>query len=607
MNALRALILLAFVGVLSIPFLLRAAGVGSAADAEASPGARGAKAERLIVVTPHIEQIRIEFARAFSAWHQAKFGAPVEMDYRTPGGTTEILQLLQAQFTDRIQSGRIKPDGACEPGVIDFDVMFGGGSYDHGRLKTGVKVKLRDGTEASVPISTPPRREDGGLGLSTDALKQAFGAATVKQVAEYIAGARGADRTRLDAKRASEIEKDLRRRFAVAEGDDTTTIPNLGIGAGYLYDPPDAGKSPPAPPDPGQYWIGTALSGFGIIYNRDRLAGLGNVPEPVTFELLRDFRFYNQLALADPRQSGSVATAYDSILNDAARTAHTAGQDRAAGWAHGWDTLRDIVANARYFTSASTQPPLDVSQGEAAAGIAIDFYGRYQAQALLAPGQSADQSRMGYVDPAGAVYIDADPVSVLRGGPNPVVARRFVEFCLTPEAQALWQFEPRKGKAAASGESAMGPWEYRLRRLPVMRAMYDQNGPSFAQLADRVDPFAIASSASVQGWRDGMIVMFGCWIDAGEDMRRAWRALNEARADKTRTAADVAEMERLFYAMPKHMLKDGSEVEFGPATYKQISDDVNRWRDPVRSTRAKIAYTRFFKDHWRRVVEMGGR
>lgn len=606
MNALRALILLAFVGVLSIPFLLRAAGVGGAdgGGEGAAPAPGGARPERLIVVTPHIEQIRIEFARAFSAWHQAKHGSPVEMDYRTPGGTTEILQLLQAQFTDRIQSGRIRPDGSCEAGVIDFDVMFGGGSYDHGRLKTGVKVKLRDGTEASVPISTPPAREGGGLGLSTAALKQAFGEATVKQVAEYIAGRRAADRARLDARRADELEKELRRRFGVQEGDDVTTIPNIGIGAGYLFDPPDAGKRPP---DPGQYWIGTALSGFGIIYNRDRLAGLGNAPEPVTFDLLRDFRFFNQLALADPRQSGSVATAYDSILNDAARAAAAKGGAREAGWAHGWATLRDIVANARYFTSASTQPPLDVSQGEAAAGIAIDFYGRYQAQALLAPGQSAEHSRMGYVDPAGAVYIDADPVSVLRGGPNPVVARRFVEFCLTPEAQALWQFAPRKGRPATGGADGLGPWEYRLRRLPVMRAMYDPRGPYYEHLADRVDPFEIASSATVQGWRDGMIVMFGCWIDAGEDMRRAWRALNLARADPGRSASDLAEMERLFYAMPMHTLMDGREVEFGPATYRQISDDVNRWRDPVRGTRAKIAYTRFFKENWRKVADMGGR
>ena len=41
-----------------------------------------------------------------------------------------------------------------------------------------------------------------------------------------------------------------------------------------------------------------------------------------------------------------------------------------------------LAANARYFTDSSQKPPIDVAQGDCAAGICIDFYGRAQAEAV---------------------------------------------------------------------------------------------------------------------------------------------------------------------------------------------------------------------------------
>jgi hypothetical protein len=52
----------------------------------------------LIIVTPHNEAIRQEFALAFSAWHQEKYGQPVRIDWRVLGGTTEIMRYLAAEY-----------------------------------------------------------------------------------------------------------------------------------------------------------------------------------------------------------------------------------------------------------------------------------------------------------------------------------------------------------------------------------------------------------------------------------------------------------------------------------------------------------------------------
>ncbi|MGC3991430.1 MAG: hypothetical protein QM796_17445 [Chthoniobacteraceae bacterium] len=46
--------------------------------------------ETLVIVSPHNEAIRHEFAAAFAKYEKVKTGKTVRVDWRTPGGTTEI-------------------------------------------------------------------------------------------------------------------------------------------------------------------------------------------------------------------------------------------------------------------------------------------------------------------------------------------------------------------------------------------------------------------------------------------------------------------------------------------------------------------------------------
>ncbi len=500
----------------------------------------------LVIVTPHVQQIRDEFGRGFSAWYERTHGQTVAIDWRTPGGTTEIQRQLGAEYAAALRSGKIKPDGSCEPGVIGYDLMFGGGSYDHGQLKNPVEVKINEQVVA-VSISVP-------AGFSQEEMDGWFGA---NRVGPSDVGA-----------------------WLVERGREPGDVDDLSWQ--LLYDPE-------------QYWIGTALSGFGIVYNRDVLNRKG-IPLPATFEDLTRYEFFGRVALADPRQSGSVTTTYDSILN-------------SEGWDEGWKILREMSANARYFASGSTRPPQDVSQGDAYAGVAIDFYGRGQAQAVMRPGETADTSRVGYVDPEG-VFIDADPISVLRGGPHPELAREFIRYCLTEEAQALWQFPAETNEVGAidnpvapGTDMRMGPKRYELRRMPVRRVMYEMYGNHFI---DQVDPFALVSGAKSRGWRGAIAPLMACFaINAEEDLEHAWVALNEARQAAERgsiSAGLLHELETAFHAMPVHVMKDGREVTLGPATYREIRADAGKWRDPIRGKRALISYTRQFKENYKRVT-----
>lgn len=515
-------IIFAFGLVLSMPFIVSI--LTGRADAAATR-TRAENARRLIIVTPHVEQIRLEFDSAFSRWHTRRFGVEARIEWRQPGGTSEIIKQLEAAFDAAARSGDIAADGACRPGRIGFDVFFGGGSFEHGKLKS--------------PRSIADPRTPGG------------------KLVYRMSRPAGFDQSKLDEWFGENL-----------------------IGTQNLYDPE-------------QYWIGTALSGFGIVFNRDMLRARG-LPEPRGFADLCDPRYANLLALADPRQSGSITTTFESIMNK-------------EGWDRGWRILRELSANARYFASAATKVPVDVSQGEAAAGLAIDFYGRGQSQFTMKPGQTASEARVGYIDPEGAVYIDADPVTILNGCEDFELARRFVEFCLSEEAQALWQFRPvstAAGKDNPLGEdgSPMGPERTELRRMPVRRSMYRKYLRYFV---DQSDPFELASKMPGRGWRSAITPLMAAFgVDVSPDLRRAWASLNAARA-----AAETGElsrslleqMEQAFYAMPEHRMRDGQTLAFNEANFRRILDDADRFKDTEHAKRTLIAYTEFFRGQYRTV------
>ncbi|MBK7404524.1 MAG: extracellular solute-binding protein [Phycisphaerales bacterium] len=536
MAAARWVIAIALALILGLPMAMSRL----ARQTHAAPGG---DVPTLIIVTPHVPQIREEFALGFDAWRRRHYGEGAHLDVRTIGGTSEIIRALQARYNSALAEGKYSVDDSgqvlMQPGAVDVDLMFGGGTYDHGRLKTGVTISVeRDGKTADlvVPMSAPA----------------------------------GFDQARLDA------------WFG----------PNA-IGAGKLYDPE-------------QYWIGTALSGFGIVYNRDLTRRLLGRDDLTSFEDLTDPRLAGWVALADPRQSGSITTTIDSILSD-------------YGWERGWRTLRAIGANARSFTNSSSKPPIDVSQGEAAAGLAIDFYGRTQSQIVMRPGETPETARVGYIDPPGEVSIDADPISLLRGGPHPELARQFIEFCLSDEGQALWNLHARSTPAGADNPRTtegveLGPERFELRRMPVRRDFYERFGGA---LIDKVNPYDAASSVPPAGWRSAIGIMMGAFaVDTLDDCSRAWRDLRDARARGVSPDL-IARAEETFFAFPQgeqverlwlHLfgpgaptLPDDAKLPFTSENYRAIR---NTWKDPAIESRLAIVYAQAFAENYGHVSDL---
>ena len=77
-------------------------------------GASAAANDEVIVISPHWDGIKSETERAFSAWHQQKYGAPATVRWREAGGgTSQITRMLISEYKNNPSAG--------------IDVFYGGG------------------------------------------------------------------------------------------------------------------------------------------------------------------------------------------------------------------------------------------------------------------------------------------------------------------------------------------------------------------------------------------------------------------------------------------------------------------------------------------------
>lgn len=133
-----------YAAALVILLLLVLSAVGS--------GCRKKSSGDLIILSPHHEKIRTEFAQAFSAWHKAKYGSPVSVEWRDAGGSTTCAKLLINQYQAASSSG--------------IDLYFGGGGPDHVLLAEKgilVPVEMPEETLAQLPETlTGVRMMDAG-------------------------------------------------------------------------------------------------------------------------------------------------------------------------------------------------------------------------------------------------------------------------------------------------------------------------------------------------------------------------------------------------------------------------------------------------------------
>jgi len=469
----RAIIILTLVATVALPFILRPK---QAAVARAD--------DTLVIITPHNEAIRHEYGAGFRRWYQQRTGRTVFIDWRVIGGTSEIARFLESEYIASFQNHWMRRLG--RPWSMEVQAAF---------------TNHRLAADASE-IARQARAEflDSNVSCGIDLF---FGGGSFDFIRQAQAG-------RLVRSRILETKPEW---FT----DDV--IPESYAGEQYW--------------DREARWFGNVISNYGILYNKDALARLRIEQAPETWRALTDPRLIGEVAVADPTKSSSIAKAFENLIQQEMQARLIAIQARPEGrsakeieaqairegWIEGMKGLQLIGANARYFTDSSQKPPIDVSQGNSAVGICIDFYGRYQAEAVRRRG---NVGRLEFVTPRGGTVSSVDPLSLLRGAPNHEVAEAFVEYALSMEGQLLWNFQ-----VGAPG----GPERFALRRLPVRRDFYTNQEWLSLRSDPEVQPFAEEDQLIYHpAWTGGIfremafIIRVMC-LDTHPDLVRAWRAV----------------------------------------------------------------------------------
>jgi iron(III) transport system substrate-binding protein len=516
----RYIWLILFAIVLIAPFIVRWA---TGASRVVEPPADAIK---LVIVTPNTQEIRHEFGRAFEQWHQDHYHQLVSIDFRTPGGANDIQRLIETTYAAKRVNGKLPPESEV---TADIDLVWGGGDF-------------------MFDVALKPMGVLSTIDIPDEALKQAFPSPTLAGVKLYD------------------------------------------------YSPP---TSQPSIVAPRPRWIGTCLASFGIVYNPDVYASL-HLPAPTRWSDLGNEKLSGRIALADPTHSASAAIAYMMVIQramaDAEEELFTTSPNLksmspalrskdpqyqsalAIGWKNGMRELVLIAANARYFTDSAPLVPNDVGNGEAAAGMSIDFYGRvYQ--------QSVGPARCRFIAPHASTSITPDPIAILYGvkGTHREIATHFIEFLLTPGAQRLWQLPP-----GAPG----GPVNDALRRMPIRRDVYTDK----SNWTDpEINPFDDAAGFNQRGEWMGLFTELrflwsAAWIDSRDDLKSAYAAILNVQ-DPEKHVALLTELSDLPITLNDVIAMHADRIK------QQSAGTADRWR-----AAAKIDWSNRFRAHYQAIA-----
>ncbi|NNE90500.1 MAG: ABC transporter substrate-binding protein [Verrucomicrobiales bacterium] len=526
------------------PFLLRPEGE----KASLSIG----KAERLVIITPHNESIRAEFERAFVRHMKDEHNRDVFLDWRQPGGTSEITMFLKSEFENafgnywKAETGKpftnqvrgafsnSKIDLTNEQGTSDeqalldrearkkflesdvgigVDLFFGGGAYDFQK-------------QASIGALVP-----------TDASGKYGPAALAEEKPEWFSD---------------------------------SVMPEMVSGEPFR--------------DPEFRWVGTVLSAFGICSNLDSLERLGIEETPDQWIDLTDPQLVGEVALADPTKSGSVTKAFEMLIQQQIRQLVDAGVPEetavAAGWENAMRMILKISANSRYFSDSATKIPHDVAQGDATAGMCIDFYGRTYNELHK---NEDGWSRIEFVMPEGGTSIGADPIGLLRGAPNPELAHQFIEFVLSTNGQKIWNYR---------ADTPGGPFRSSLRRPPIRKDFYTPENRQFMADGD-VNPYVISKGFTYEpawtgsAFRSLRFIIRATCVDTHEEQRKAWEALIEAEMPPDA----LAEFE------------DVSAISYEKAL-GEIADVVNDSKNKIKQVELSRELSGIFREKYKRVSRL---
>ncbi len=188
--------------------------------------------------------------------------------------------------------------------------------------------------------------------------------------------------------------------------------------------------------DPDGTYFGFAVSGYGLMWNKNYLQGY-KLPAPKEWTDLSNPKYYGHGVISAPSRSGTTHLTVEVIL-------------QAYGWDKGWALLLNSGGNMGAITERSFGVPEAVISGQYGIGVVIDFFGL----SAIASGQPVD-----FAYPSLTSVVPAS-VGIVKGAPNLDSARAFVNYLLSDAGQMVL-FSPEIARLPVIPELyAKGPKNY---------------------------------------------------------------------------------------------------------------------------------------------------
>jgi iron(III) transport system substrate-binding protein len=170
--------------------------------------------------------------------------------------------------------------------------------------------------------------------------------------------------------------------------------------------------------DPDGYWAAICVGMIGFVSNKDFLEK-HNVEAPKSWQDLLNPAFEGEIAMAYPYTSGTAYTVLSTII-------------QIMGEAKGFEYLEKLDKQMHHYTESGSACIAQAGMGEVGVGVAF-------AHDITVKGIWKGYPVEMTFPEEGTGCINAGAVSLIKGGPEPELAKIFYDWCLSAEAQSLYK------------------------------------------------------------------------------------------------------------------------------------------------------------------------
>jgi iron(III) transport system substrate-binding protein len=160
--------------------------------------------------------------------------------------------------------------------------------------------------------------------------------------------------------------------------------------------------------------VGVYAGALGYVYNTEQLAKRG-IKAPACWADLAKPEFKDEVQVADPNSSGTAYTKVATLIQ-------LMGEDKA------FEFLKAMHKNVNQYTKSGAAPARAAATGETLVGIVFQHDGVTQV---------VSGAPLKVVSPCEGTGYEIGSMSIVKGAKNLDNAKKFYDWALTPEAQAL--------------------------------------------------------------------------------------------------------------------------------------------------------------------------